>query len=387
LLYPKKAIEDGLAIAVADNAARWKITPDEGRDWICTITRRIRNLCRVVSQPIIKGKKPTWLSKLTFRQTAAVGKRDGAAEAADEEEDEDEDDSAEEEEKKDENMDEKIDEPLWIISFDRELMLAVRSLIESPSKKEISKPVKDDQSKSAHDMITAEWSDKKPLEVPGMTYGGLRNLLARGGSKTECSLWTAEHKTTHHSLRIAQRMDRFLLLSLYEQKKQRLQVRVDTFGEIPTQATLPADNPVIKKALAFMTVLGQKFADDEVKVEELQNLRNEMLASAGHTLRSKAPVKPPNSLDAAEAPTNEFIAKRPAAATAVAPKTKKNKKNAPASSSALETPLAAATRSETIDTTSEPILEPILDSSVCQPRFYDEMDSPPASMMERWFET
>jgi hypothetical protein len=145
---------------------------------------------------------------------------------------------------------------------------------------------------------------------------------------------------------------------------------------------------VIKKALAFMTVLGQKFADDEVKVEELQNLRNEMLASAGHTLRSKAPVKPPNSLDAAEAPTNEFIAKRPAAATAVAPKTKKNKKNAPASSSALETPLAAATCSETIDTTSEPILEPILDSSVCgPPRFYDEMDLPPASTMERWFET
>jgi hypothetical protein len=99
-------------------------------------------------------------------------------------------------------------------------------------------------------------------------------------------------------------------------------------------------------------------------------------------LRSKAQLKP-NSLDTAEAQTNDFIAKRPAAATAVAPKTKKNKKTTPASSSAPATPLAAATCSETIDTTSEPIRA----SSVYEPRFYDEMDSPPASMMERFFET
>ena len=84
---------------------------------------------------------------------------------------------------------------------------------------------------------------------------------------------------TNHTIYVKQRIDRHLLVSIYEQNKQILQIRTDTFGNIADQKTaLPPDDDVLKEAIAFMSEIAADFADDKIEKCNLPEERKKRLA-------------------------------------------------------------------------------------------------------------
>jgi hypothetical protein len=119
-------------------------------------------------------------------------------------------------------------------------------------------------------------------EVPGLTFRNLRLLMRNNPNKSSCRLWEGEHITTHHAICIKQMVDRCLLLVVFEQSKQRLQVRMDAFGEVANQSQqLPKDDPTLAKAVAFMVPIAKKFQSGELDHKDLKGHRDECLRAHG----------------------------------------------------------------------------------------------------------
>ena len=74
-------------------------------------------------------------------------------------------------------------------------------------------------------------------------------------------------------IRIAQRPDRHLLLSIYEQSRQIYQVRVDAFGPLPEdhKGVLPHNNETLLKALQFLKPLAEDYSKDKITKDELKD--------------------------------------------------------------------------------------------------------------------
>jgi hypothetical protein len=137
---------------------------------------------------------------------------------------------------------------------------------------------------------------------------------------------------SHNKLTLNQRVDRHLLLSLFEQSRQTLQVRVDASGELEDQsAQLPDSHPVLEKAISFMKAIAVQYKDGKVGKSELKDLRDKNLKDlpelSGKTrAKGAARPKPSSSASAADSKSleratttsaSEPLHKRPAAAAKV----------------------------------------------------------------------
>jgi hypothetical protein len=321
LTFGKVVIECALKLLLAQHQKKWNLQPEDHADWVQTITRRIRNLLRIVTQPMVKGKAPPWLKKLAFYKKALAA----IAEVEDIVSDKEDDDAGEAGDAEEADEDDEDDNaplvppvPKYTLKFDKELMLCTRSAVGIP--RELSFAIIDLPSRDEADMVKASFANGDIVEVPGLTYLALRRLQRKTHTGTG-KLWVGEHSVTHHSLCIEQRVDRKLLLSIFEQSKQRLQVRVDQFG-IVLDHTKPLhhDDPVLQLALKFLQPIAEKFALDQLKVTDLSNYRNEAFDRAGIGAKAKAaPNKRPAgpvSISSAAPSTAKKL--RPAAAPAAA---------------------------------------------------------------------
>ena len=101
--------------------------------------------------------------------------------------------------------------------------------------------------------IVAKWPDGETHIITDLTWGQLRGLQVRTpGAVAAGPLWAGETHDTHHALQIEQRVDRPLLMSLYEQSRQMLQSRQNIFGEVKDHSKqLRADDPTCKAAWRF----------------------------------------------------------------------------------------------------------------------------------------
>ena len=82
----------------------------------------------------------------------------------------------------------------------------------------------------------------------------LKEVLGRSSSTGD--LWVGTHNQTKHKIVLKQRVDRVLLLSLYEQERHVLQVPVSSFGPNESEhVQLDREHPTLKKALAMMIPL------------------------------------------------------------------------------------------------------------------------------------
>jgi hypothetical protein len=101
---------------------------------------------------------------------------------------------------------------------------------------------------------------------------------------------------------LSQRVDRCLLLSLYEQTSQRLQIRVDKFGEVLDQSKqLPADSPVLQLAMDVMLPIAKKFVNGEIEVKDMLQLRNDalkVLDAKGKLVDHRGVGRPPKAVKA-----------------------------------------------------------------------------------------
>ena len=77
-------------------------------------------------------------------------------------------------------------------------------------------------------MMKARFSDGYVYDIPELTLKGAEASKARSVKKEV--IWEGEMVIApYHHLEVKQRADRSLLLSLYEQSHQRLQLRLDRF--------------------------------------------------------------------------------------------------------------------------------------------------------------
>jgi hypothetical protein len=143
-------------------------------------------------------------------------------------------------------------------------------------------------------------------------------------------LWEGENCDSHHRLVVKQRADRELLISLFEQSRQILQMRVDRFDEkppVPIQkrkqkrkgakkastkpeaqaeakpkpeqptgkqcaTKLPNDHPSVQRALVFMTDLAKGYASGEYPdVRSLKAAKVEKAKASNISQKVPVPVK------------------------------------------------------------------------------------------------
>ena len=116
------------------------------------------------------------------------------------------------------------------------------------------------------DDLEVAWLDGCTWKVPAWSVGRFRKF-AQKGTKASGSgiLWKGEQKDSHHSLHLAQRCDRCLLLSLYEQGRQVAQIKVGDFGPLPLPQPGVVDkaNKTLGLALAFMQPIAVMYEGGE----------------------------------------------------------------------------------------------------------------------------
>lgn len=160
--------------------------------------------------------------------------------------------------------------------FNKELLQGWRKLvgckIEFAAKVEIGE--------ADHDPVTAVFKDGARLVINCCTTSQYSKLIGAAGERkaktTQNDAWAGEHIISKNQIYVRQRTDRNLLMSMYEQKLQILQVNVSTFhieGE--------ADKLAIEKAGKFMSGLAEDYALDKIRKESLKEERDERLMALG----------------------------------------------------------------------------------------------------------
>ena len=111
----------------------------------------------------------------------------------------------------------------------------------------------------------------------------LGSLSGRSSHGDVTVIWEKQHIATKNRVHISQRADRVLLLSIFEQTKQRLQVRVDKFGDVPgpQPSSVPRGTPALEAAIKFMTEIAEDYVANKFPVEELTKMRDEKLVAEG----------------------------------------------------------------------------------------------------------
>ena len=312
MLFLQTAIQGALDEALEKHNHTWRMSAEDTKDWKETILRRVRNLSRVVSQPLLKGKAPGWMKKLTFYKklleelSSEQEPDDELSEADDDEEEQEVEEQVVEEQDDDDEIDlaeltsrigseankkpaakqgkqKAVTQPVkdtCVVQFCKENMIAVRFAIGKPKDKALSFGIADDTDKLGSDIVMATFKDGTSDPVPGLTYDALRGIIRKPTASLATGiLWSSEHAINHHLVHISQRVDRCLLLSVYEQSCQRMQVRMDKFGPIADQSKqLPPDSDVLQRALAFVKPIAERFASGEIDAKEMTALRNNALS-------------------------------------------------------------------------------------------------------------
>ena len=231
LSFKRSTMEDALKSIVKDlNGSALKLKgKDEIKDFITTMSSRIRCMCRAISQGEKKNPCPKWVAELPWRseqqqqRQQVVRKRPAGNDTVKE------DHASEQMPKK------------YVFKFNEELLVCVRQEI-GTQKEEPSMPMKVDDSIHDDELAIAKWSCGFEHHVPGLTMRRLRSLAHRSLTATG-DLWTGPHTTSKLKVSIAQRCDRTLLMSLYESQKQILQVNLALFGPCDPHHQLPRDHP------------------------------------------------------------------------------------------------------------------------------------------------
>ena len=318
-------MEASVVIVQAKYFHNWKLRGQDAEDDKTTMSRRIRALCRVVGQAELKSDRPAWVEQLPWRAQAAEVVED---EEPPEEDEWDEEEEHPEEKDKEHPEDEtatvasseeeeaeaaaatvaaatvkatknksteKVNKtPMkrpsalkdsskpnafnkFIVSFSEELNVAIKSTLPS-GKKEPSYPIEvTDDSKNE---VIALWPNGESHVVPGLTAKNAR--IQQGKQKGEGILWEGTQKGTNHKITLKQRVDTKLLLSLFEQKAQRLSINLEVFGLIQDQhKQLKCDDPIVVKGIELMKPIAEKFANAQLSRDELKTERNKIMVIAG----------------------------------------------------------------------------------------------------------
>ena len=109
------------------------------------------------------------------------------------------------------------------------------------------------------------------------------------------ALAEGEHRTTKNRIVVQHKVDRKLLVIMFDQTRQILQVRADKFGTVPTddadvQQALPHSDAVMLAAIEFFKPIFKDYIEDKLKGKrDLYKARDARLLELG--LKKKAGQK------------------------------------------------------------------------------------------------
>jgi len=214
-----------------------------------------------------------------------------------------------------------------VYGFSEELLMAWRKAIDGGGgtlgSEEPALPFKREEIRAGReeDVVVARWADGHEHAIPGLTYTTLGDLMRGGQSVSQGPLWEGTHAKTMHKITVAQRVDRDLLVSVYEQSRQILQIKASKFGPLADEhRQAPNDNPTIQKAMKFLEPLVLKYCAGELEKEDLKKERDAMLEAMTRdtTSRSKRPAASTMTLgERGMALGRHLVHKRPAMAIGV----------------------------------------------------------------------
>jgi hypothetical protein len=180
----------------------------------------------------------------------------------------------------------------YIYEFNEELVICTRRLSDGSGGSEPSLPLTAPDNWDDSDIVQATWmTDPRVHEVPGLTIQRLKLLLMNRGGSSCGELWASTHAVTKHKIYIQQRVDRHLLVSLYEQTRQVLQLRLDLFGPIADQRQqLPKDSDIVQKGVSLMQPIAEKFCRGDICKDDLKGARDFAVKELGLAPAMKKPA-------------------------------------------------------------------------------------------------
>ena len=147
-------------------------------------------------------------------------------------------------------------------------------------------------------------------------------ITCRRSTQSNEPIFEGQHSVTNNKLVVAQRVDRQLLLSLYEQSKQICQIRVDRCGTLPGSqpCIVPLETPALQTCIVFMKQAAQDYASDKITLLQLKELKQEFeqqhpLPATGKRAASTPASGEPAPNKVVKRPASSTVLKRPAAST------------------------------------------------------------------------
>jgi hypothetical protein len=261
---------------------------DHVEAWIEVHTRRLMNLCHVVSQGLAPSRvTPQWVRDLPIPDEAKPKGKPPATKAA------------------------KTTDIEYTYGFSKELKLAWRADSADPKLRKVMAQPFEVQGMPDDKFPVAIWTDGHEKEISNITVGGFKKLvIGRKGSAEPNLIWSGEHSVNHNKLAVKKRPDRSLLIVMYEQQKMVLGVRTalfDASGEDPEgEAAVTAATKVIMQVATM-------YMQNEITAEQLYPARNDLLAklnikARGGSVRAGGAMKRPAAASANKKPACKKIA-------------------------------------------------------------------------------
>ena len=283
------------------------MSPAEVEDWVEVIQRRTRNCCRVVSQGAKKTPSAEWVTNLPWMTKQAI--EQSASHGQQREPSVVIDDTIEASQPKRRRLVTKVSdeardkESQYEVKLQTEVCLPLR--ISAGGKEEMGLSINILSGQKDNDIVIACWPDGFSAPLPDWTVGEYLKLVGTGGKRSG-AMFSTTHVKTCHEITVAQRSDRDMLMSIYEQGKQICMTKVPYWGDVVDNKTLPDNHPSVQGAFTFMKELAEAFARDEVARDELKEERDRRLVRLG---KGKAKItKQPAADSRTNATTSESTA-------------------------------------------------------------------------------
>ena len=124
----------------------------------------------------------------------------------------------------------------YVYGMNEELLLGWRAKVDTPDDKELSLPLNEiwEDGKAPDDtiLVVAQWYDNHNAETPGLTWGRLRKMQADRQSSSPAfgNILEGTQKETKHKITVSQRVDRRLLMCMYEQESLVCSINIGDFA-------------------------------------------------------------------------------------------------------------------------------------------------------------
>ena len=261
LSFPKLVLGEAVQLVWDFFWQDWGMQRSHQEAWEAVIALRLRNLFKSASTSGKKGSQ--WMQQLPWISGDEVDDVPASQPRPKDEEDESENakgPTTEDLEEGEHDISEEY-EAGWSLDVGRPW----RKLPNKPM--ELGQDIQRDEVEKLNDEdpIVGYFDDGVKLVITEMTKSRWMGLYAHSRKPgTEARLWEKE-SIAKHRIHIAQRCDRHLLISLFEQGRQVLQCKVSEFGNIADNKILPPENPILARALDFMKDIGEKYAAGEIE--------------------------------------------------------------------------------------------------------------------------